>query len=96
MPSHRLHRASTWAVVGLPLFALGLVLSAIGEPPQADEGAKAHLFQLAVVALAPAGIAYLLTADWTKPVRALWPAALSAVLLASAFVLLFRLEHPHG
>jgi hypothetical protein len=73
--------------------ALLMVLSGYLQPPQADEGTEAHIFQLSVVLLVPAGLLYLATADWQQPRQSARRLALPAVVLAAAFAALYYLEH---
>ena len=88
-------------IVGLTLTALLTVLtgalSALFGPQnpfrQPDEGAGAHIFQLAVAALVPMGLLFLATADWSRPLRAARPLALSAVALILAVGALYYFEH---
>ena len=61
--------------------------------PEPDEGAAAHIFQLSVLAFAPALMLFLVTADWTRPSRSVRPIAIPAAALATAFVALYCLEH---
>jgi hypothetical protein len=64
-----------------------------GHPPQQDEGTAAHIFQLSVVALVPAGILFLATADWTQPLRNVRRLALPGAVVVLAFGALYYLEH---
>lgn len=64
-------RASAYlasTAVLLSFFALALVLGnvAAGVPPQPDENASAHLFQLAMVLQAPLLLCFVATADWSR------------------------------
>jgi hypothetical protein len=88
-----LHRASRATVVLLSLIALACVVSGYFQPPQRDEGAAAHLFQLAVAAWVPCGIVMTGTAGARGIRRAIAPAATSAILMAIAFGALYVLEH---
>jgi|WetSurMetagenome_2_1015567.scaffolds.fasta_scaffold429767_2 hypothetical protein len=58
-----------------------------------DEGAVAHLWQLLIALQAPLVAAFLLTADWRRPVRIGGALALQAAALACAMapVAIFRL-----
>jgi hypothetical protein len=77
----------------LSLIALLAVLSGYAQPLQPDESAAAHIFQLAIVALAPAILLFLTTADWSKPARSARPLAIPALILTLAFGALYYLEH---
>ena len=95
-PERPIARVSAGAMTALSLVALITVLSAFVWPPdpaQTDEGARAHIFQLALGLLVPAGLFYLGTADWTRPTRAARPVALSAFAACLALGLLYYLEH---
>lgn len=102
MTGDALHQASRRLVLGLSLFAMLLVTGAtvllgLGKftpTPDGDEGTAAHLFQLAIVLLIPAGLTYLGTADWREPRRVVKGLILPAVALAVAFVTLYLMEHP--
>ena len=75
----------------LALIALGTVLVGMTrppEPPGADEGTLAHLFQLSLVLMVPAGLLYLVTADWARPSRSARPLAIAGILAAAALALL--------
>jgi len=75
-----INRISSWVVHILSLFAMCLVVGAtaltkIGKlHPSRDEGTAAHLFQIAVALLLPAGLVFLLSADWRKPLPSAWSA----------------------
>jgi hypothetical protein len=63
------------------------------QPPLPDEGTGAHIFQLSIVALVPAGFLFLATADWTQPVRTVRRLAFPAAIVILAFAALYYLEH---
>jgi hypothetical protein len=63
------------------------------QPPQPDEGAAAHIFQVAIVALLPMTLLFLITADWTKPSLSARPLVFPAAALVLAFAALYHLEH---
>ena len=88
-----INRLSAYVVVFLSLLALLAVLSGYGQPPQADEGPAAHIFQLSIVALIPMILLFLATADWKQPLRSARPLIVSAVALVLAFGALYYLEH---
>lgn len=89
----RINRASRFAVLALSLIALGTVLTGYFQPPQADEGTAAHIFQLSILLLAPMGLLYLATADWEHPLRSARPMAVPAAAILLAFAALYYLEH---
>ncbi len=93
MDSRQVNRISGRALSVLSLIALATVLTGFALPPQPDEGAAAHVFQLAIVAIAPALLIFLATADWGQPLRSARPLAVPAVALALAFAALYYLEH---
>ena len=102
MTGDALHQGSRRLILGLSLFAMLLVTGAtvllkLGKftpTPDGDEGTAAHLFQLAIVLLVPAGLTYLGTADWREPRRVVKGLILPAVALAAAFATLHYMEHP--
>ena len=97
-----INRISSWVVHILSLFAMALVvggaaLTRLGKfKPPHDEGTAAHLFQLAVALLVPAGLVFLLSADWRKPARVVLRLVAPAIALAIAFGTLYYMEHGHG
>ena len=101
MRGDQVHRASGAGLIALSLTALLSVLTGayavlVGDQNpfrEPDEGTGAHIFQLSVVALLPVGLLFLATADWTRPLRAAWPLALSGAVLVLAFVTLYYFEH---
>jgi hypothetical protein len=101
MTSQSINRLSHRALVGLSLFAMLLVggatvLAMLGRftpSPDGDEGTAAHLFQLAIVLLFPAGLAFLVTADWRRPRQVATALALPAAALLIAFSTLYYMEH---
>lgn len=105
MRGERINRVSGIVLIVLSLTALLTVLSAYRvsfkpfsittQPPQADEGTQAHIFQLSIVALAPMILLFLATADWKRPLRSARPLAFSAAAVVLAFAALYYLEH-HG
>jgi hypothetical protein len=94
-----INRISNWAIHILSLFAMCLVVGAtaltkIGRlHPSRDEGTGAHLFQIAVALLLPAGLVYLLSADWRKPLRVALRIVAPAIALVIAFATLYYMEH---
>jgi hypothetical protein len=95
MLGQHINRVSTAALVVLSLIALGTVLSGFFQTPQpqTDEGAAAHIFQLSIVALVPATLLYLATADWGQPLRSVRALAFPFATVAVAFAALYFLEH---
>lgn len=88
-------------MVALALLALLTVMVGYTRPPlppppgrtESDEGALAHIFQLTIVALAPTILLFLVTADWTQPMRSARPLAIAGAALALAFAALYYLEN---
>lgn len=101
MKDDTIHRISGQAVLGLSVFAMLLVVGAtlltllgrFDPAPDGDEGTAAHLFQLAVVLIVPAGIVYLVTADWRQPLGVAKRLTVSALALVVAFSTLYYMEH---
>jgi hypothetical protein len=95
MTPARLHHLSHVALCALSSGALLIVLTGYlpGHGPQADEGTAAHLFQLAIVLLAPVGLLFAGTADWTRPATIGRRLALPIVATVAAFAALYYLEH---
>jgi hypothetical protein len=77
----------------LSITALLAVLSGYIQPPQADEGTAAHIFQLSIVALIPMFVLFLTTTDWRQPWRSARFLALPGTALVLAFGALYYLEH---
>jgi hypothetical protein len=105
MSAERINKISGIALIALSLIALLTVLSAYRvsfspfsiytQPLQPDEGTQAHIFQLAILALAPVGLLFLATADWKRPLHSARPLAFSGAAVVLAFAALYYLEH-HG
>ena len=91
--STQINRISGAALLGLSAIALITVITGFFLAPQADEGAAAHIFQLAVVALAPTATVFVATADLKKGLRGLSLLAYSGAILMLAFGSLYYLEH---
>ena len=85
--------ASGLVMVFLSVVALLAVLSGYTQPPQKDEGAAAHIFQLSIVGVAPTILVFLTTSDWSKAWRCMRTLAIAVAALVLAFVLLYFLEH---
>jgi len=96
MTARQINRPSGKVIIVLSLLALLTVLSGYTHPPQppeADEGAAAHMFQLSIAAVAFSILVFLTTADWKQPLRSVRPLAFPAVALGLAFGALYYLEH---
>jgi hypothetical protein len=101
MSEQNVNRISGRVVLGLSLFAMFLVVGAtilaslgkLDPSPDGDEGVLAHLFQLAVVLLLPAGLTFLTTADWGQPWKVMKRLAVPAVALVVALSTLYYMEH---
>ena len=93
MRSATLNRLSGTAILVLSLVALLTIFAGYFTPPQPDEGALAHIFQLSVVAIAPMLLLFVLTAEWTRPVRTVRKLIVPGFALVGAFVALYFLEH---
>lgn len=89
----KLNRASYTLLVVLSLIALLTVLSGYVQPPQADEGTAAHIFQLAIVLLVPVVVIFLATSDWIQPLRSVRRLFFPVSALMIAFGALYFLEH---
>jgi membrane protease YdiL (CAAX protease family) len=93
MDAQSLNRVSSRVVLVLSVTALLAVLAGYAQPLQADEGALAHVFQLAIVALMAGVALFLATLDWKQPLRSARPLAVPAAVLVLAFGALYSLEH---
>ena len=93
MRTQQLNRLSGVGLVLLSLTALVVVLWGYAQPPLADEGTGAHIFQLSIVALVPMTVVFVTTADWSRPSRTLWPLAIAVAASVLAFAALYYLEH---
>jgi hypothetical protein len=101
MRDQAINRLSWLILIFLSLTALAPILFGVVRtvltghvwPPEQDEGAAAHIFQLAIVALLPVGLTFLATADWTQPVRSVRRLTFPAAAVVLAFGLLFYFEH---
>ena len=93
MRSQQINHISGKVIIVLSLTALTTVLIGYTQPPQPDEGALAHIFQLSIVALVATILLFLATADWRQPLRSTRPLAFPAGTLVLAFSALYFLEH---
>ena len=94
MRGQEMNRVSGIVLIVLSLTALlDVLLLGYTQPPLPDEGLGAHIFQLSIVALMPTGFLFLLTADWTQPVRTVRRLAFPAAVVVLAFAALYYLEH---
>ena len=93
MTGPQINRISRKVFIFVSLTALLAVVSGHLQPPQPDEGAAAHLFQLSITALVPILLVFLATADWKQPLRSAGLLAFPATALALAFGALYYLEH---
>ena len=92
MPT-QINRISCGIIIALSLIALLAVVSGYFQPPQPDEGAAAHIFQISIVALVPLVLLFLATSDWKLPLRTVRRLALPGAALVLAFAALYYLEH---
>ena len=93
MQAQQMNRVTSRILIVLSWIALLAVLSGYAQPPQKDEGAAAHIFQLSVVALLPAIFVFFLTTDWRKPLQSALRLVFPAMALVTAFGALYYLEH---
>ena len=89
MSGQQINRVSGRVVIVLSFTALVAMLSGYTQPPQADEGAAAHIFQLSIAALVPTILLFLATADWRQPLRNVRPLAFPAAALVLALGALY-------
>jgi len=94
MREQQINRVSSIVLIVLSLTALlDVLLLGYTQPPLPDEGAGAHIFQLAIIALVPTSLLYLGTADWTQPSRTMRRLAVPAAVVVLAFAALYYLEN---
>lgn len=96
MHGEHINRVSRKVISALCLVALMAVLSGYMQPRHpapADEGTAAHIFQISVLALVPALLLFLVTADWSRPSRIARPLAIPVAALTATFGALYCLEH---
>ena len=95
MRSQQLNRLSAKLILALSLIALFTVLTGYFQPRQPDEGAAAHIFQFAILALVPILLLFFATTDWKQPARSARALLIPGASLILAFAALYFLEH-HG
>ncbi|MGE5322436.1 MAG: hypothetical protein ACM3SW_06220 [Actinomycetota bacterium] len=93
MQTQEINRVCAIVIIVLSFIALLTVVSGYFQAPQPDEGTAAHIFQLSIMGLVPLMAAFLITADWKQPWRAIRPMAISAAAVVLAFGALYYLEH---
>jgi len=93
MRSQQLNRTSIKVLIGLSLIALLTVITGYFQPPQTDEGAGAHIFQLSIVLVVPTLLLFVVTADWRQPWKSAQQLAVPFMFLVLAFGALYYLEH---
>jgi len=93
MRGQQINSVSGKVVIALSLTALLAVLSGYIQPPQPDEVAAAHIFQLSIAVLVPMILLFLATADWRPPLRSARLLASASAALVLAFAALYYLEH---
>jgi len=96
MPSEKLNLVSSRIILILSLLALLSVLSGYLEPRHpapTDEGAGAHIFQIAVALVMMTGVVFVFTADWRNASRSARRLVLPGITLVAAFTALYFLEH---
>lgn len=96
MRGQEINRVSGIVLVVLSLTALlDVLLLGYTQPPLADEGTGAHIFQLSIVALLLTGFLFLTTADWAQPVRTVRRLAFPAAVVVLAFAALYYFYPAH-
>lgn len=96
MDAAKLNRISGRIVLVLSLIALLSVLSGYTlprHPAPTDEGAAAHIFQIAVALVVPLLLLFVFTSDWKQPSRSALRLAVPGLALVAAFTALYLLEH---
>ena len=96
MHSERLNVVIARIILALSLVALLTVISGYTQPRHpvpTDEGAAAHVFQIAIVLIAPALLLFVFTVDWKQPSRSARRLAAPGLALVAAFMALYLLEH---
>jgi len=96
MNAEKLNLVSSRIIFVLSLIALLTVISGYTQPrypAPTDEGAAAHIFQIAIVLVVPALLVFLFTVDWKQPARLARRLALPGLSFIAAFTALYLLEH---
>jgi energy-coupling factor transporter transmembrane protein EcfT len=93
MSQTQINQVSGKLALLLSLVALLTVLSGFAQPPQADEGTEAHIFQLSIVTLFFVFLVFFASANWKQPLRSVRPLAVPTAALVLAFGALYYLEH---
>ena len=96
MASEKLNLVSSRVILILSLLALLAVLTGYLEPRHpapTDEGAGAHVFQIAVALVMMTGLVFLFTVDWRNPLPGARRLVLPGIILVGAFTALYFLEH---
>ncbi len=93
METQHINRISGRVLITLSLIAFVTVLTGYAQAPLPDEGTGAHIFQLAILAIVPTILLFLVSADWRQPRRSAKPLAISSAALVLAFAALYYLEH---
>jgi uncharacterized membrane protein len=80
----------------LPLLVVAVPVMLGGQlpPRERDEGTGAHIFQLSIAALLPAGLLLVATADSSQPRQIARRVAFPIAVVILAFVTLYYFEHP--
>lgn len=93
MDARRINDYSSRGLLVLSLIALATVAIGFTQQPLPDEGTLAHIFQIAIVLLAPTGLVFLATADWERPLEAIRRLVAPGVATVLALAALYYLEH---
>jgi hypothetical protein len=89
-----LHALSAIALITVCLGVLTrVIIPGHKLPPEPDEGTLAHIFQLAIGLMAPVGLVFLATTDWTEPRASVRRLAFPTAAVILAFCVLYYLEH---
>lgn len=92
MSALKTNRVALCAMITLALIALIMVATGFFQPPQRDEGAAAHVFQLSIAAFVAAIALFFATADWKRPLLLARQLAFPLCTVALALGGLFYLE----
>src|SRR5215469_15464067 len=96
MSVRQVNHGSGRVLLGLCFIALFTVLSGFllfPHPPETDEGAAAHIFQISVTLAGMTLLVFLFTADWHQPLESARPLAIPIGVLVVAFAILYYFEH---